>query len=574
MQPVDFTILSAICADLRSHWLPARVEQVYQRDRTRIALALRTIERRGWLCLCWHPQAAHLCIASPPPKAPDTFTFSDQLRHQLKGFALVAIEPLAPWERALDFQFSRRPGDPVVWHLYVEIMGKYSNVILANADNVVVTAAHQVTAAQSSVRPILTGQPYEPPPALTEAAPHLEEPFDRWKERVSLVPDTLRRNLFKTYRGLSSTLVRALGSATQIDPERNTDRLTDAEWKVLFEAWKNWLITLDKETFQPGLTMAGYTVLGWDAIQPVDDLQSLIDRYYSDRFNQQSFKQLHHQLSQKVRNALSKLQTKRQTFIDKLQQSDDAETYRQRADLLMAHLHEWKAGMKNIVLADFETGKPVNIPLDPERNAVQNAQFLYKRHQKLKRAKDAVKPLLAETEAEIHYLQQVEASLLQSKEYRQGVDLVALEEIRDELIEQNYLSRSQHRSRNSSEVDNFYQYRSPNGFEVLVGRNNRQNDRLSFRLANEYDLWFHTQEIPGSHVLLRLNPGAVPDSDDLQFAADLAAYYSRARDSDAAPVVYTKPKFVYKPKGAKPGMAIYKHETVIWGKPGAVEEDK
>ncbi|MDY7021151.1 MAG: NFACT RNA binding domain-containing protein, partial [Cyanobacteriota bacterium] len=107
----------------------------------------------------------------------------------------------------------------------------------------------------------------------------------------------------------------------------------------------------------------------------------------------------------------------------------------------------------------------------------------------------------------------------------------------------------------------------PSGFELFVGRNNRQNDRLTSKIAGDYDLWFHTQEIPGSHVLLRLNAGEVPDEEDLQFVANLTAYYSRARQSEQVPVVYTKPKYVYKPKGAKPGMVIYKQETVIWGSP-------
>ncbi|MCY7277481.1 MAG: NFACT RNA binding domain-containing protein, partial [Phormidesmis sp. CAN_BIN44] len=112
-----------------------------------------------------------------------------------------------------------------------------------------------------------------------------------------------------------------------------------------------------------------------------------------------------------------------------------------------------------------------------------------------------------------------------------------------------------------------YRFKTPGGFDLLVGRNNRQNDHLTFRQANDYDLWFHTQEIPGSHVLLRLEPGAVADEADLQFVADMAAYYSRSRQSEQVPVVYTEPRHVYKPKGAKPGIAIYKQERIIWGQP-------
>ncbi|MCU0533314.1 MAG: NFACT family protein, partial [Hydrococcus sp. Prado102] len=116
MQSVDFTTLTAACAELRTQWLPARIEQVYQRDRYTIALALRTLDRRGWLTLCWHPQAARICLGDAPPRTPDTFTFSDQLRHQLNGYALIAIDAIAPWERVVDLQFAKRPGDPPQWH--------------------------------------------------------------------------------------------------------------------------------------------------------------------------------------------------------------------------------------------------------------------------------------------------------------------------------------------------------------------------------------------------------------------------------------------------------------------------
>ena len=238
----------------------------------------------------------------------------------------------------------------------------------------------------------------------------------------------------------------------------------------------------------------------------------------------------------------------------------------------MANLHIMSSGIKEISLPDFETNEPIKISLEPEKNPVQNAQNLYKRHQKLKRARQAVEPLLNQVETEINYLEQVEASLYPLENYANFSDLETLQEIRDELIEQGYLTdnnynRSSQNRPNKLENLNCYRYFSPSGFQILIGRNNIQNDLLTFRIANDYDLWFHTQEIPGSHSLLRLTPGAVPDQSDLQFTADLTAYYSRARQSEQAPVVYTELKHVYKPKGAKPGMVVYKHETVIWGKP-------
>ena len=233
----------------------------------------------------------------------------------------------------------------------------------------------------------------------------------------------------------------------------------------------------------------------------------------------------------------------------------------------MANLHEWEPGMKGIKLADFETGEPVKIPLDPEKNAVRNAQSLYKRHQKLKRTRVAIEPLMKAVKDEINYLEQVEAAISQTPIYRKPADLQTLKEIRGELIEEKYLSVPDYRKPTAGTETEFYRYRTPGGCELLVGRNNQQNDRLTSQVATDYDLWFHTQEIPGSHVLLRLPPGEVPDDGDLQFVANVTAYYSRARQSEQVPVIYTHPKHVYKPKGAKPGMVIYKNERVLWGAP-------
>ncbi|MEQ8537706.1 MAG: NFACT family protein [Coleofasciculus sp. D1-CHI-01] len=624
MQQVDFTTLTAACAELQAGWIPGRLEKVYQRDRYTIALCLRTLQGRGWLTLAWHPQAARICLADPPPRLPDTFTFSDQLRHQLNGLALVGIQFIAPWERVLDLQFARRPGDPILWHLYVEIMGKYSNVILTDAKNIIVTAAHQVSSQQSSVRPIQTGQPYEHPPALLGDLPSLSESQERWQERVSLVPGALKRQLLKSYRGLSPALVRSMIQTADLDPNQSTETLETEDWQRLFQRWQEWLWALenwgqvvgagftdnvlektdhltkptlvgedgeaegaegageageaeeaggDKEVnrLQPGWTEDGYNVLGWGVVKPAPNVQVLLHHYYTDQLNRQEFSRLHNQLTQKVNNFLVRSRSKALGFEQRLQQSEQADEYRQQADLLMAHLQDWQPGMNQITVLDFETNQPLTISLDPDKNAVQNAQALYKRHQKLKRARLAVAPLLQEVQAEVEYLEQVEASLIQIDRYTTPEDLQALQEIREELIGQGYLDVRSQRSQDGTETSEPYRYRTPSGFELLIGRNNRQNDQLTFRTAGDYDLWFHTQEIAGSHVLLRLDPGAVADEADLQFAADLAAHYSRARQSDVVPVVYTEPKHVYKPKGAKPGMAIYKREQILWGRPQQAE---
>ncbi|MGK7958625.1 MAG: NFACT family protein [Crocosphaera sp.] len=571
MQSVDVTTLTAICGDLQSRWLPAKVEQVYQRDTHTIFMALRTLKKRSWLTISWHPQAARLCIGDPPPRIPDTFTFSDQLRHQLNGFALIDLKMISPWERVVDLQFGKRPGDQPVWHLFVEIMGKYSNVILTDNKQQIITVAHQVNANQSTVRTVQTGQAYQLPPALMGTFPKIEEDLKRWQERVSLIPGSLKKQLLNSYRGLSPTVAVAMIKEAGLQPQDSTETLTEKNWSQLYQLWKFWLNSLEIKNFEPGYTEQGYTVLGWGISDKTINIQTLINDYYSKEINQEKFKQLKHQLQQKLKSCLKKLYNKANNFKKKMEQSSEADEYRQQGDLLMAHSHLWEPGMNSMTVKDFETEKPIKIPLNPEKNAIQNAQLCYKKHQKLKRAKDAVEPLLKEVQEEINYLEQVEDSLQQIDNYHSREDLQTLQEIKEELIQQNYLPSRSQQTFNSPDESQPYQHKTPSGFEVWIGRNNRQNDRLTFRTAGDYDLWFHTQESAGSHVLLRLEPGAVPNDIDLHCAADWAAYYSRARQSEQVPVVYTEPKHVYKPKGAKPGMVIYKRERVLWGKPHKIQ---
>jgi predicted ribosome quality control (RQC) complex YloA/Tae2 family protein len=574
MQQVDFTTLTAAVRELQSDWIPARVESVYQRDRYTLALSLRTLDKRGWIAISWHPQAARIVLTTPPPRIPDTFTLSQQLRSVLGGLAMVGMEMVSPWERLVKLTFATRPGAESLYYLYVEPIGKYSNLTLTDADNLIVTTAHQVSNKQSSVRTIETGRPYEVPPSLTDPMPNLEESIERWIDRVSLIPDKLNQRLVRSYRGLSTILMNELITAAGLDPVQTTDTLAPADWEKLFEYWQIWLRTLtqvDGYSFNPHLTDNGFSVMGWGNLgTPVDSVNSAIETYYMRILDREAFTQLKHQLTQKLGTILAKLRVKANTFKAKLKESTGADEYRSNADLLMSYLQVWQPGMKEIILNDFETGEPVKIKLEPEKNAIQNAQFLYKRHQKLKRAKLAVDPLLAAVQAEIDYLEQVEESVIQLQE---GSDndvcemLQTLLEIKKELIDTGYFPNADRLAKAELAETKPRSLTTPSGFELLIGRNNRQNDKLTFKTATEYDLWFHAQEIAGSHGLLRITPGAVAEEADLQFTANAVAYYSRSRQSQAVPVVYTATKHVYKPKGAKPGMVIYKHEQIIWGHP-------
>ena len=237
IQSVDYTTLVALVSELRRDWLPAKLEQTYQYDRQTLCLALRTLKKREWLWISWHPQAARIHMGDRPPRDPDTFTFSEQLRHLIKGSALIGMEFIQPWERVVDLQFGTRPGDPARYHLYVEIMGKHSNVILTDADNKIITTAQQITSDRSSVRPIETGRPYQVPPALTKTAPTLDESFERWQERVALLPKSLKKQLLSNYRGVIPLLLEQMVHAADLEPTDNAHEITTEQWQGLFGQW-------------------------------------------------------------------------------------------------------------------------------------------------------------------------------------------------------------------------------------------------------------------------------------------------------------------------------------------------
>jgi predicted ribosome quality control (RQC) complex YloA/Tae2 family protein len=566
MQQVDFTTLTAACQELSIDWIPSRLETVYQFDKHTVALGLRNFAGRGWLGISWHPEASRIAMTQAPPKIPDTFTFSQQLKAQLGGLALVAIEPIAPWERVMDLQFARRPGDPIEFHLFVEVMGKYSNATLTDADRLIISTAHQVSGKQSSVRTVQTGQPYELPPGMLSAMPKLSESIEDWQERVSLLPGLVTKRLIASYRGLSTALTSGLLIAAGLAVDSQTSELSEEQWRSLFTQWQSWLEWVEAgDRWQPVWTETGYSVMGWGN-RPAKSVNALVDGYFQQILGRSNFGAVRQQLLQKLKVVITKLEVKAQTFRSRLAESVDADLSRSKADLLMAYLHLWQPGMKKITLADFETGEDVSIDLQPEKNCIQNAQALYKQFQKLKRAQTIVVPLLATVDAELNYLAQVENSVGQIEVYQQLSDLETLIEIKEELILSGYMAAPANRSKPLA-VTLPHRFISPSGFEVLIGRNNRQNDLLTFKTATDYDLWFHAQEIAGSHGLLRLPAGEVAQEADLQYTANLVAYHSRSRRSTSVPVVYTAPKNVYKPKGAQLGMVVYKHERIIWGNP-------
>lgn len=566
MQAVDFTTLSAAVVELKDNWLPARIEQIRQDDYQTIRLLLKTLGGQRWLLASCHPQAARLHFVNSGGEAARSrttrFAFASTLHQHLVGQVLVRCEQPA-WERVVQLGFARRPEEPPQVQLYVEVMGKYSNIVLCDQQGQILAVAHSVSTSQSRVRPVQLGEIYRPPPPLTGPAPSRSESFLQWRSRLEIVPKPVGPLLVQTYRSVSQVLASQLLTQAKLGTQIRTDELSEADWQAIWQLWQQWLTCLEENRYQSGWSGSGYTVLGWNLSEAVPSLHLLLEHYYTEQLQAGLLNAKRSRLKQALKVALARAVKREHKQEQMIVQAGEVERYKQVADLLMAHLNQTVPGARHIQLADFETGCPVRIDLDPTKDLVGNAQAYYRRHRKAKRTRQSVEPLLAQTREEIAYLEQVAATVELLSEHS---DLGALLEVETELVQQEYLDAKEKPAATAGPVP-FEQFALANGSVVLVGRNNRQNEQLTFEVAAPTDLWFHAQEIPGSHVVPKVPAGERAEAEAVQLAANLAAYYSRARHSAHVPVIYTERRHVRKLRGARPGLVTFRDEKVIWAAP-------
>ncbi|MBR5756784.1 MAG: NFACT family protein, partial [Firmicutes bacterium] len=285
-----------------------------------------------------------------------------------------------------------------------------------------------------------------------------------------------------------------------------------------------------------------------------------MDWFYSHKANTNRTAQKSAELSRHIGNLIDKYLLKKQRLLEEIKKADDADIYRLKGELLNANLHLAKPGDKSVRVISYYDGTELSIELDEKISAAKNAQNYYKKYAKLKSSKKEKENQLAECEKDIDYLSSVQA-LAQAARSAEEID-----SLREELHEQGYIRAVSGAKRRKKEKPSPRRYVLPSGLEVLVGRNNTENDYITFKLGQKTDWWFHTKDIHGSHVLLVCN-GTDPSPEDMYGAASIAAWYSKGRDSQNVPVDYAPVRFVKKPNGAKPGMVIFTNNGTVWVDP-------
>ena len=542
---MDVTTLRAVLAEWRPLLLPSRFEKAQQASPQALQIGLRSLSGSHWLELSWQAEAARLHTIPPPPRQGDGSTLAQQLQHGLKGLALIEIQQ-QDWERVVELGFARRPGEPVLRWLVVELMGRHSNLLLLDADRQVVALARQVKPQQSRLRPIGTGDPYQPPPPLAGEPPRLEENFASWQRRLRLVPLPLQQALRDAYQGISPALVRQLLPCGW--GELAVDSISPEQWQQLWQGWRQWLEAVQLGRFSWQLEPAGYRCWGGSsghtpAANPTLAINQGLAAYFSEQLGAQVLAQQRQQLQHRLQATVereSRQASEQQALLDAV---PEGEALQRRADTLLSQLQ-------------------------PSRQCIEEAQKLYKTARKRRRSVAAITPRLelhrqrlASLEASLTYLEQADS-------LEQVSSLAAeLEALLAERGQRKSAGGRQSRRAGAIEgVPQPLELHTPSGLPIQIGRNHRQNEWIAFRQARRGDLWFHAQELAGSHVVLKSSERLASDA-DLQAAADLAAHYSRGRGNRRVPVVMVPTEELQRIPGAAPGTVRHRGGSVLWGEP-------
>ena len=532
----DGFFLHHMTEELRRELLGGRIQKINQPFEQELVLQIRSNRKSHKLLLSAHSVFGRVQLTETTfenPAVPNTFIMV--MRKYLQGAVIEAIQQVEN-DRILEISVSNKNeiGDSVAVTLVIEIMGKHSNIILLDkASSKIIEAIKHVGFSQNSYRTILPGSTYVAPPQNGSL-----NPFTVGDEKLFQIlqtEDLEPKRLQQMFQGLGRD------TATELSGRLTADKLKT--FRAFFAS-----------PTQPSLTEKSFSALLFsDSQTQMSTLSELLDTFYRDKAERDRVNQQASELIRRVENELEKNRKKLGKQEEELLATENAEEFRQKGELLTTFLHQVPNDQDQVELDNYYTGEKIIIALDKALTPNQNAQRYFKRYQKLKEAVKHLTGLIEETRATILYLESVETALAQAS-------LTEIAEIREELIQTGFIRRRQREKIQKRQKPE--KYLATDGQTIiLVGRNNLQNDELTFKMAKKDELWFHAKDIPGSHVVIT---GNLQPSDEVKTdAAELAAYFSKARLSNLVQVDMIEVRKLNKPTGGKPGFVTYTGQKTL-----------
>ncbi|WP_461203484.1 fibronectin-binding protein EfbA [Enterococcus sp. N342-3-1-2] len=553
----DGVFTHLMVSELNNLLINGRVNKIHQPYENEVVFVIRSQGKNHKLLLSAHPTYARVQCTTMTYQNPDTPpNFLMMLRKYLEGAILARIDQIDN-DRVIHFHFSRRDelGDLQSLVLIVELMGRHSTILLMNnATGKIVDTIKHIGHAQNTYRTLLPGAVYIAPPKQTTLNPFTAADTKIF-DVLSRIDDWQPKTLQQQFQGLGRDTADELIQRITANPNDKLRQWTQFFKAVTDQLQPSYIETTGKEFFTPipyqSLLTEGSQITNFAS------LSALLDHFYHDKAERDRVKQQGGELLKKIENELKRNQTKLQKRQQTLRDSENAEAFRQKGELLTTFMAQVPRGAQSVTLENYyEENRPLIIDLDPALTPNQNAQKYFQRYQKLKNAVKLIHQQIAETKEEIDYL----ASVLAQLEIASPLDLAT---IREELVVQGYI-KNRSKQRKKAAPSQPERYLSSDGIEILVGKNNLQNDQLTLKTARKTDYWLHTKDIPGSHVIVRSDD---PSEATLLEAAELAAYFSKYRQSAQVPVDYVQVKHIRKPNGAKPGFVIYENQKTLYVTP-------
>ena len=559
---LDGMMMSCIRKELLTELTDSHINQIHQPSKDEIVINFRTRQGTKKLFMSCRADCARVHFTDNAPENPPVPPmFCMLLRKRLCGAKLVDIRQVG-FERILffDFDCTNEIGDRERLTLCIEIMGRYSNIILIDSKSLVVDAVKRVDLTMTKDRVILPKIEYLLPEGQGKLNIH-ECSFEDIQNAVEMSDKSLDKAVLSCVQGISPIVCREIehnvlnGCTLKSQMQKISDVLSDNTATPV--------MVLKDESTPFDVTFIDITQYG-DAMitKRFDSFSSMLDKFYYQRDMAVRMKQRSMDLHKLVVNAIERISKKINIQTQELKKSENREELRIKGDLLQANLYRIQKGAMFAEVENFyeENSPLIRIVLDPSISPANNAQKFYKAYAKAKTAQSMLKVQIEKAQAELSYMMSVQDFLVRAQSDKE------LSQIRLELVEQGYIKEHSKGKQKAPKALPPIEFETSDGFRVLVGRNNKQNDELTLKTASKFDYWFHTKDIHGSHTIVLCDKKEISDTAILE-AAQICAYHSKAKDSSQVPVDYTLVRNVSKPSGSKPGKVIYVNNKTVYVTP-------
>ncbi|MCI8586838.1 MAG: fibronectin/fibrinogen-binding protein [Lachnospiraceae bacterium] len=557
----DGITIACMAHELQEKLAGGRISKIAQPEADELLLTIKT--REGSYRLLLSASASLPLVYLTETNKPSPLTapnFCMLLRKHLSGGRILSVRQPS-LERVLRFEIEHldEMGDLCKKYLIAEIMGKHSNLIFCTDTDQIIDSIKHVSAQMSSVREVLPGRTYFIPDTQEKANP-LTVPEEDFLSAVGGKAAKLSKALYTSLTGLSPVAAEEICARASLESDRAAGSYTKEELIHLYRTLVRYLEPVRSGDYEPAIYYDGKTPLEFSCLplslynhcrrETFSSVSKVLEQYYAEKNTLTRIRQKSTDLRRIVQTSLERNVKKYDLQAKQLKDTEKREKYRIYGELINTYGYDVEPGSRSFEAQNYYTGETITIPLDPQIPVQENAKKYFDKYGKLKRTCEAVTTLLAETGSEIEHLRSIQTALdiaLQEE------DLV---QIKEELMESGYIRKRNPGSRRPKITSRPFHYVSGDGYHMYVGKNNLQNDELTFQTAKGNDWWFHAKGAPGSHVIVQTNGDELPDR-TFEEAARLAAYYSSNRGADKVEIDYVEKKHVKKPNGSKPGFVVY-----------------